>query len=119
MAFQINLQKIFHEVRGPKGFTALTEELQRLKGEVQKLRSSLKPEAEAGLKRAQVRFRQLQNLVKKNQKQFESEIKATYSHLRKQVLKAEKDAKKIVSKKRRATPRKKSRVLRRKKTAQV
>ncbi len=117
MSFQFNLQKIFHEIRGPKGFAALAEELNRLRAEVQKLKNSLKPEAEASLKKAQLRFRQLQTLVKKNQQQLESELRSTYAQLRKQVLKAEKDAKKIVTQQRRSKSRKKSRVRRSKKTA--
>ena len=96
MSYHLNLSKLVQDIRGPRGFAALNEEVFKLKAEIQKLKDSWRPEAEARLKKAQIRFKQLEGLVRKNQKQFEKQLHKTLTQVRHQAVKAEGDVRKIL-----------------------
>ena len=110
MAYTLNIKKLIHDVRGPKGVAALSEEINKLSAEASrisdKLSHEIKPQAVARLKRARTEMDMLQARLHGAQKSLEKEVKKTLVLARKyssqaetQFLKAEKRIKTLVMKK--------------------
>jgi hypothetical protein len=108
MAYQLDVKKLFNELRGPKGVAALTEELVKVSDEVEILRVNIQPQAEAKLKLARKNVDEIQKLLKKAQAELDSELKKTISIVKKYGEQAERrlaNIKASVTKKK-AVPRK-------------
>lgn len=108
MKFQLNnlhvdITKLLNDVRGPKGTAALTEEFQRISGELKKLRKEVEPKAKAQLKKAEAKYGQLVKKLQTAQKDLDKEIQSGITIVRKQA----KDVKAAFSKKK-ATPARKT-----------
>lgn len=88
MAYSLNLGKLLSDITGPKGLAALTEEIHKLRNEVDRLKNKAQPEAERRLKLLQVRLNGLRSNWEKRQTKFEKEFGKTL----KTVKKAAKDA---------------------------
>lgn len=110
MSYSLNIKKLIHDVRGPKGVAALSEEINKLSAEAarisDKLSHELKPQAVARLKRARAEMDQLQSRLHRTQKSLEKEVRKTLVLARKystqaemQFMKAEKRIKTLVMKK--------------------
>ena len=106
MAYKLDLNQLVGKLRGPRGLEALVDEAQKLSQEVKRFKSTLKPQAEAKLKEARTRLGQLDKLIKKSQKDFESEIKSSLTRVRDQAYQAEKELVQILKGKKQQPARK-------------
>lgn len=96
MAYSLNLHKLISDLRGPKGLAALTEEVTKLKAEVDRIRDSVQPEAKKRLKKIQVQLNKLKNDWDKKQVKFEAEVTKTVKGLKKAAQDAEAKLEKAV-----------------------
>ncbi len=85
----IDLKRLIHEMRGPKGVSALTEEFMRVSGELKKLRDQVTPEARARIKDAEKQGHAILMNLKAAQKELESEVKSRITKVKKQAQTAE------------------------------
>jgi len=121
MAYQINVKKLFQDLRGPKGVAALTEELLKVGSEVEKevarLKTELAPQAEKSLTQVRTNISRVQKRLKKAQTEFDKELKKTVTVVKKYGQQAEKKLAKLSGMAKKSGAKKKSPV-RRKKVAQ-
>ncbi|PIS10443.1 MAG: hypothetical protein COT73_09405 [Bdellovibrio sp. CG10_big_fil_rev_8_21_14_0_10_47_8] len=87
----VDLKKLIHDMRGPKGAAALTEEFERMSGELKKLKADLKPQAQAQLKRAEARYQELLKKWHAAQKDLDKEVTQRINIVKKQAKAAEKN----------------------------
>jgi hypothetical protein len=97
MAYQLDVKKLFRDLRGPKGVAALTEEIAKVSGEVEKLRAKVQPTAEAQIKKARGTIDELQKILKKAQVELDKELKKTIIIVKKYGEQAEKKFSKMTS----------------------
>jgi hypothetical protein len=97
MAYHLDVKKLIHDMRGPKGVAALTEELVKVGNEVERLRSKIQPQAQERLHQARANFDELQKLFKKAQGDLDRELSRTITMVKKYGSEAEKSIKKIKS----------------------
>jgi hypothetical protein len=90
MTYKLDVKKLFNDLRGPKGVSALTEEIAKVSSEIQALRNKLQPEAEAQIKKASATLADLQKLLKKAQTELDRELNKTVSIVKKYGAEAEK-----------------------------
>ncbi len=110
MAYHLNVKKLFNELRGPKGVAALSEELVKVSGEVEKLRGKIQPQAEAKLKMARKNVDDIQKMLKRAQGELDRELQKTITIVKKYGEQAERrliTLKNTVTKKK-STPRRKA-----------
>jgi hypothetical protein len=112
MAYLIDVKKLINDLRGPKGVAALTEEVARVSGEIQKLRAELQPQAETRIKEARATLDKVQRRLKEASVDLDRELNKTIVL----VKKYGKEIKVAVTKKK-AAPRKATRKTSKKKTA--
>lgn len=89
MAYTLNLTKLINDLRGPKGLAALTEEVAKIKNEVEALTESLQPTAQKRLKEIQVRLNGLKSSWNKRHSVLEKEVEKTLGQLKKAAKDAE------------------------------
>lgn len=89
MAYQLNLNKLIKDLRGPKGLAALTDEVNKIRTEVERLTDSVPPTAQKQLKEIQVRLNGLKSNWSKRQAAFGKEIEKTLNQLKKAAKDAE------------------------------
>lgn len=89
MAYHLNLQKLIKDLRGPKGLAALTEEVTKLRTEMERIRDNVQPQAQKRLKEIKVRLNGLKSTWDKNQTQLEKEISKSMAGLKKAAKDAE------------------------------
>lgn len=89
MAYHLNLNKLIKEMRGPKGLAALTDEVGKMRTEVERLAESVQPTAQKRLKEIQVRLNGLKSNWNKRQAAFEKEVEKTLTQLKKAAKDAE------------------------------
>ena len=87
----VDLKKLVNEMRGPKGTAALTEEFERISGELRKLKAEVKPQAEAQLKKAEARYQDLLKKLHAAQKDLDKEVTKRISVVKKQAKEVEKN----------------------------
>lgn len=104
MAYHFDLVRLMNELKGPKGVAAISEEFNKLSTEIQRLSKTLRPSAEARLKKAQMRMRQLHKMLNIAQKDFESELNTTVLRIRKRAKNTEKRLKMVLKQKNAAAP---------------
>ena len=97
MPYKLDVKKLYHDLRGPKGIAALTEEIAKVSAEIQTLRNKLKPEAQAQIKKASETLADLQKLLKKAQGELDRELNKTVSIVKKYGTEAEKKLKNLRS----------------------
>jgi hypothetical protein len=97
MTYKLDVKKLFHDLRGPKGVAALTEEIAKVSTEIQSLRNKIQPEAEAQLKKARATLADLQKLLKKAQTELDRELNKTVSIVKKYGTEAERKLKSLRS----------------------
>lgn len=90
MAYTLDLNKLIKDVRGPKGMAAVTEELNKLKSELERIRGNVEPKVEARLKKAQTRLAGLKKDLESRQKTWEKELQKTITVVKKRAIDAEK-----------------------------
>jgi len=90
MAYTLDLNKLIKDVRGPKGMAAVTDELNKLKSELERIRGTVEPKVEARLKKAQTRLNGLKKDLESRQKTWEKELQKTVTVVKKRALDAEK-----------------------------
>lgn len=90
MAYTLDLNKLIKDVRGPKGMAAVTEEISKLKHELERIRGNVEPKVEARLKKAQTRLSGLKKDLESRQKTWEKELQKTVTVVKKRALDAEK-----------------------------
>ena len=71
--YKLDVKQLVNDLRGPKGLKALSEEMAKIVTEISKLQESLKPQAEAQLKRAQSELKGLEKRLTK----IHSQVKKT------------------------------------------
>lgn len=111
MAYSLNLGKLLSDITGPKGLAALTEEIHKIRGEVDRLKNSVQPQAEKKLKAIQVRLTGLRNKWEKRQTKLEKEFDRTLSTVKRVAKDAEQKIQKALrrsSSKRKTTTKKAS-----------
>ena len=96
MAYTFDLNKFLKNLRGPKGLSTLTEEFDRIKTEVARLRKSYEPQAQKKMKQLQVQLKGMKNKWEKNQGKFEKELEKTLSQVKKAAHEAETNLKKAI-----------------------
>jgi hypothetical protein len=106
MAYNLNLQKLIKDLRGPKGLAALTDEVGKMKSEVDRLRESVQPTAQKRLKEIQVQLKSLKSNWGKRQATFEKEVEKTLTQLKKAAKDAEARLEKAVGRKAKTKTRK-------------
>jgi len=95
MAYQLDVKKLIKDLRGPKGVSALTEEIAKVSGEIQKLRQTLQPQAEAKIKQARITLDHVQKRLKAAQNDLDKELDRTLVLVKKYGKEAEKGFQKI------------------------
>ena len=95
MAYTLDVKKLLKDIRGPKGVSALTEELSKVNAEVKKIRTAVQPQAEAKLKEAKATIHEIQKKLKEAHVDLDKEIKNTVSLVTKYGKEAEKQFNKI------------------------
>lgn len=89
MAYTLNLNKLIKDVRGPKGTAALTEELGKLKAEIEKARKVVEPKVQAQLKKTQTKLMNLKKDLESTQKTVEKEVAHSIQVVKKALTDAE------------------------------
>jgi phage-related minor tail protein len=87
----VDLKKLVNDVRGPKGTAALTEEFERISGELNKLKAEVKPQAQARLKKAEAQYHAVLKKLNAVQKDLDKEVKQGVSVVKKQAKSLEKN----------------------------
>jgi NAD-specific glutamate dehydrogenase len=94
MSYELNVKKLIKEVRGEKGLNALREEADKIGAEVRKLQSeveaSVKPKAQAQIKKLEARYKSLLKTVQTTQKNIDKEVTKTATVVKKAAKDAEK-----------------------------
>jgi hypothetical protein len=85
----IDLKKLAEDLKGPKGVSALTEEMMRISSELKKFRDEVKPDALARLKKAEAQGQDILKKLKSAQANLEKEIKHQISQVKAQANSAE------------------------------
>lgn len=96
MAYNFDLNKFLKNLRGPKGLSTLTEEFDRIKTEVARLRKSYEPQAQRKMKQLQVQLKGMKTKWEKNQGKFEKELEKTLGQVKKAAHEAESNLKKAI-----------------------
>jgi tRNA U34 5-carboxymethylaminomethyl modifying enzyme MnmG/GidA len=91
MNLSVDFKKLVHDLRGPKGTAALTEEFDRISGELKKLRAEVKPQAQARLKRAEAQYQTLVKKLHAAQKDWDKTVAKRVSIVKKQAKEVEKN----------------------------
>lgn len=89
MAYSLNLEKLIKDLRGPKGLAALTEEVSKIKSEMDRIRDSVQPQARKRLKELQAQVNKMKTTWTKRQSQLEKEVEKTVAGLKKAAKDAE------------------------------
>jgi hypothetical protein len=87
----VDLKKLVHDMRGPKGAAALTEEFERISSELKKLKDEVKPQAQARLKKAEAQYHTLVKKLHMAQKDLDKEVNKRISVVKKQAKEVEKN----------------------------
>lgn len=82
---QVDITKLVNDMRGAKGTAALTEEFQRITGELKKLRKEVEPKAKAQLKVAESKYSDLLKKLQSAQKELDREVKQGITLVKKQA----------------------------------
>ncbi len=85
---QVDITKLVNDMRGPKGTAALTEEFQRISGELKKLRKEVEPKAKAQLKVAEAKYSDLLKKLQTAQKELDREVQQGITLVKKQAKSA-------------------------------
>ncbi len=89
MSYTLNLGKLLSDITGPKGLAALTEEIHKIRNEVDRLKHNVQPQAEKKLKAIQVRLNGLRNTLVKRRGKFEKELDKTLNNVKRVAKDAE------------------------------
>lgn len=89
MAYSLNLGKLLSDITGPKGLAAVTEELHKIRNEVDRLRDNVQPQAEKKLKAIQVRLNGLRSDLIKRRGKLEKEFDKTFKNVKRVAKDAE------------------------------
>lgn len=95
MAYHLDVKKLMKDLRGPKGVSALTEEIAKASEELQKLRREVQPQAEAKIKQARATLDHVQKRLKAAQNDLDKELNKTLTLVKKYGKEAEQGFKKI------------------------
>lgn len=87
----VDLKKLVHDMRGPKGAAALTEEFERISSELMKFKDDVKPQAQARLKKAEAQYQTLVKKLHVAQKDLDKEVTKRISVVKKQAKEVEKN----------------------------
>ena len=74
MSYSLDFKKLVNDLRGPKGVSALTEELDKLSTEINKIKAQVKPQAHAKLKEAEAKYAVLSKKFHAAQKDLDKEV---------------------------------------------
>lgn len=109
ISYHLDLKKLIHDLRGPKGVAALTEEAMKLSEEMNKLKASLQPQAEAKIKEAKKSLEKLQGRMNSAKtdlhktitliKKYGKDLEKNFSMLKKDLTVQKKKSKKVTRKK--------------------
>lgn len=89
MAYTLNLGKLISDITGPKGLAAVTEEIHKIRNEVDRLRDNVQPQAEKKLKAIQVRLNGLRTDLIKRRGKIEKEFDKTFKNVKRVAKDAE------------------------------
>lgn len=89
MAYSLNLGKLLGDITGPKGLAALTEEIHKIRSEVERLKHNVQPQAEKKLKAIQIRLNGLRSNLTKRHTKFEKEFGKTLNNVKRVAKDAE------------------------------
>lgn len=88
LQLSLDLKKLIHDMRGPKGAAALTEEFQRLSKE---LNRQVRPQAQAQLKKAEAKYHAVVKKLTAAQKDLDKEVAQKINVVKKQAQEVEKN----------------------------
>lgn len=89
MPYTFNFSKLISDLTGPKGLAALTEELHKIRNEVERLKNNVQPQAERRLKAIQVRLKGIRANWEKRQTKFEKEVEKSLGTVKRVAKDAE------------------------------
>jgi SMC interacting uncharacterized protein involved in chromosome segregation len=91
MAYSLDLKKLVNDLRGPKGVSALTEELNKLSSQINKLKEQVKPQAHAKLREAEAKYAVLLKKFHTAQKDLDKEVTKRIAVVKKHAKEVEKN----------------------------
>jgi hypothetical protein len=106
----VDFKKLVHDMRGPKGAAALTEELERISGELKKFKAEVKPQAQARLKKAEAQYHAVLKVLNSAQKDWDKEMKQGVSVVKKQAKSLEKNLEKNLTQAKKMAVKQKSKI---------
>jgi hypothetical protein len=90
VSYTLDIKKLMNDLRGPKGVSALTEELNKLSSEINKIKAQVKPQAHAKLKEAEVKYAALVKKLHTAQKDLDKEVTKRIAVVKKHAKDGEK-----------------------------
>lgn len=78
MSYQLDVKKLIADIKGPKGLSAVSSEIEKISGEIQRLQAVYRPQAEA-------KYNEVIKYINKLETQIEKEVKAKLANLQKQA----------------------------------
>lgn len=90
VSYSIDFKKLVNDLRGPKGVSALTEELNKLSSEITKIKAQVKPQAHAKLKEAEAKYAVLVKKFHAAQKDLDKEVTKRVAVVKKHAKDGEK-----------------------------
>jgi hypothetical protein len=91
MSYSLDFKKLVNDLRGPKGVSALTEELDKLSTEINKIKAQVKPQAHAKLKEAEAKYAVLTKKFHAAQKDLDKEVTKRVAVVKKHAKEVEKN----------------------------
>lgn len=88
LQLSVDLKKLIHDMRGPKGASALTEEFERLSKEFNR---QVRPQAQAQMKKAEAKYHSLVKKLHTAQKDLDKEVGQKINTVKKQAHAVEKN----------------------------
>lgn len=115
MAYSLDLNRLMHDIRGPKGVAAITDELGKIRSEFTRVSGRVQPEAERRLRDLQKNITVVKKSFEGRIKKIEKDIQTTLKMVKKSAANAETKIQSVMGKKAKATKRKASKKAARKK----
>jgi hypothetical protein len=91
MSYSLNLNKLLKDLSSPHRREALNDEVRKIKSEIEKLSKQVRPQAEAQVKKLEVRYKNLLSVLASAQKELDREVKKTMTLVHKTKKEAEKN----------------------------
>ncbi len=102
MAYSLDLNRLMHDIRGPKGVAAITDELGKIRTEFSRVSGKVQPEAERRLRDLQKNITVVRKSFEGRIKKIEKDIQTTLKMVKKSAANAETKLQSVMGKQKKA-----------------